>query len=273
VRCPGLAPAGSGGLGGPVIRLDAVLAEQAAHPVHPLVLRDDGLDVYSCRPLLLQAQLVGTQLIFPVPQGCGGLQVFGVKRGFPLPLDLGELVDTGSGRASGSGRPAADLARCRAAETPEEGMTGGRGCAVTALLLARRRTESPAGVFKRCRLRDFPTVLGFKCRPIWGDFTRLGVRASALSNSVAGVITVTTRPGRGSAVELRDGSGAGWAGNRLTGSSWPCGAWWPRAEAAGGPGARGGLCLRIACGRRRGPGVRVRPCRRCRPAKTAAGAA
>lgn len=61
MRRPGLAPAGSGGLGGPLIRLDAVLAEQAAHPVelavHALVLGDDRLDVDACRPLLLQAQL------------------------------------------------------------------------------------------------------------------------------------------------------------------------------------------------------------------------
>src|ERR1035438_7349085 len=107
VRCPGLAPAGSGGLGGAVVRLDAVLAEQAAHPVklavHALVLGDDGLDVDSCRPLLLQAQLVGTQLIFPVRQGRGGLQVFGVKRGFPLPLNLGELLH-GVGEPGRNGR-------------------------------------------------------------------------------------------------------------------------------------------------------------------------
>ena len=51
VKCPGLAPADSGGLGGAVIRLDAVLAEQAAHPVElavrALVLPHDGLDVDS----------------------------------------------------------------------------------------------------------------------------------------------------------------------------------------------------------------------------------
>jgi|HubBroStandDraft_3_1064219.scaffolds.fasta_scaffold1181450_1 hypothetical protein len=37
-----------------------------------------------------------------------------------------------TGRASGSGRPAADLARRRAAGTADEGITGARGCAVTA---------------------------------------------------------------------------------------------------------------------------------------------
>jgi hypothetical protein len=35
-------------------------------------------------------------------------------------------------RASGSGRPAAELARRRAAGTADEGITGARGCAVTA---------------------------------------------------------------------------------------------------------------------------------------------
>jgi hypothetical protein len=39
---------------------------------------------------------------------------------------------TGTGEASGSPRDAADLMRCRDAGTPEEGMTGARGCAVTA---------------------------------------------------------------------------------------------------------------------------------------------
>ena len=79
---------------------------QPAHPVeltvHPLVLGDDGLDVDSCRPLLLQAQLAGTQLIFPVPQGRGGLQVFGVECGLPLPLHLGELIH-GVGEDGGNG--------------------------------------------------------------------------------------------------------------------------------------------------------------------------
>ncbi|HEX3960646.1 MAG TPA: hypothetical protein VHZ03_29085 [Trebonia sp.] len=37
-----------------------------------------------------------------------------------------------TGRASGSGRPAADRARRRAAGTADEGITGARGGAVTA---------------------------------------------------------------------------------------------------------------------------------------------
>ena len=37
-----------------------------------------------------------------------------------------------TGRATGSGRPAADLARRRAAGTADEGITGARGCAVAA---------------------------------------------------------------------------------------------------------------------------------------------
>ena len=56
----------SGGSRGAAVRLDAVLAEQAAEAVeftvHPLVLRDDGPDIYPGCPLLLQPQLLGAQL-------------------------------------------------------------------------------------------------------------------------------------------------------------------------------------------------------------------
>jgi hypothetical protein len=60
----------SGGLRGAAVRLNAVLAEQAAEAieltVHPMVLRYDGPDVCArCQPEL-QPQFVGAQLLYPV---------------------------------------------------------------------------------------------------------------------------------------------------------------------------------------------------------------
>ena len=50
----------------------------------------------------------------------------------PIPYTTSCCGTDRTGRASGSGRPAADPARRRAAGTADEGITGARGCAVTA---------------------------------------------------------------------------------------------------------------------------------------------
>ena len=86
----------SGGLRGAAVRLDAVLAEQGAEAVeltvHPLVLRDDGLDVCPGCPLGLQPQLLGAQLLFPRAQRRGAVEVTCRERGRLLPLHLAELL-------------------------------------------------------------------------------------------------------------------------------------------------------------------------------------
>ncbi len=62
----------------------------------------------------------------------------------PIPYTTSAGADgVAAGRARGSGRPAADLARCRTAWMAGEGMTGARGCAVTA--------ASPQGAQDRLR--------------------------------------------------------------------------------------------------------------------------
>src|SRR5262244_1681909 len=62
----------SRGSGGPAVWLDAVLAEQASQPlelaVRPLVLCDHRLHVHAGHPLPLPPQLLGKQLLFPVPE-------------------------------------------------------------------------------------------------------------------------------------------------------------------------------------------------------------
>ena len=84
----------SGGSRGAAVRLDAVLAEQAAQAieltVHPLVLRDDGPDIYPGCPLLLQPQLLGAQLLLPVAQRHDAVVVTRLERGRLLPLHLPE---------------------------------------------------------------------------------------------------------------------------------------------------------------------------------------
>ena len=94
----------SGGAGGAVVWLDAVLAEQAAQAielaVHSLVLRDDGPDVDAGRPLVLQPQFLGAQLLFPFTQRRGGLKVTRVERGLLLPPHLAELIG-GVGKVAG----------------------------------------------------------------------------------------------------------------------------------------------------------------------------
>ena len=90
------------------------------------------------------------------------------------------------GRARGSGRPAADLARCRTAWTVDEGMTGARGCAVTAAspqgaqdrMRCGRRQGHPQVCSRSSRVGDCPPVLvseaglehsGRWVLPVWGE--------------------------------------------------------------------------------------------------------
>ena len=70
---------------------------------------------------------------------------------------------TGTGEASGSRRDAAGLAHCRDAGTPEEGMAGARGCAVTAASPGGRQGRPRRGRQRRrhsnqsdVREGDFP---------------------------------------------------------------------------------------------------------------------
>ena len=109
-------PAGpvSGGSRGAAVRLDAVLAEQVAQAieltVHPLVLRDNGPDIYTGCPRVLQPQLLGAQLLFPSAQRRGALVVARLERGCLLPLRLAELLGD-VGKAGGDGE--ADQPRFR----------------------------------------------------------------------------------------------------------------------------------------------------------------
>src|SRR5260370_7119018 len=86
----------SGGAGGAAVRLDAVLAEQVAEAIElavdSLVLRDDGPDVDAGRPLVLQPQFLGAQLLFPFTQRRGALKVTRVERGLLLPPHLADLL-------------------------------------------------------------------------------------------------------------------------------------------------------------------------------------
>lgn len=104
----------SGGSRGAAVRLDAVLAEQVAQAieltVHPLVLRDDGPDVYAGCPLVLQPQFLGAQLLFPCAQRRGAVEVTRLERGRLLPLHLAELLG-GIRKAGGDGQ--ADQPRLR----------------------------------------------------------------------------------------------------------------------------------------------------------------
>ena len=86
-------------MGGAAVRLDAVLAEQVAQPVelevHPLVFGDDGLHVHAGGQLVLQPALVGPQLLFPVTQLAGAVEVPRVEGGLLLPPHQGELFHGG----------------------------------------------------------------------------------------------------------------------------------------------------------------------------------
>src|SRR6266511_3841079 len=77
--CLAASSAASGGSGGAAVWLDAVLAQQVPQPfelaVHPLVLLDHRLNVHAGRPLALQPQLVGEQLLFSVAQRRSAVEV------------------------------------------------------------------------------------------------------------------------------------------------------------------------------------------------------
>src|SRR6266540_5243706 len=94
--CLAASSAASGGSGGAAVWLDAVLAQQVPQPfelaVHPLVLLDHRLNVHAGRPLALQPQLVGEQLLFSVAQRRSAVEVARVERGLLLPPHLGELL-------------------------------------------------------------------------------------------------------------------------------------------------------------------------------------
>src|SRR6266700_5884698 len=93
---PSLRPGrASGSSGGAPVWFVAVLAEQVAQAielaVQSLVLRSYGLNVGASCQLVLQPQLVGKQLLSPVAQRRGAVEVACVERGLLLSLHLGEL--------------------------------------------------------------------------------------------------------------------------------------------------------------------------------------
>src|SRR6266487_3919992 len=80
----------------PAVGLDPMLAKQLVQPlelaVHALVLLKHSLNVHVSHPLPLPPRPVGEQLLFPVSQRRGPLDVPRLDRGLLLPPHLGDLL-------------------------------------------------------------------------------------------------------------------------------------------------------------------------------------